>query len=297
MSENRRVGESGRANESGCAGVSKCGGAVEQRGRKPDSRGGGDGDAPYTVGRLASMAGVSARTLRHYEDMGLLRPRRSASNYRTYGERDAKRLAQILAMRACGLSIATIRHVLEDPDANLHVSLVAHLRALRAQGRSVEEAIRRTQRAIAVIEGMEGMDEKSAFDELKARILREFEATYGKEARELYGGEAVDAANERTAGLTQDEWDARELLGEAIKVQLRLAMASGDVCGDAARELARMHERWIRMHWGEGAYSRQAHLGLARTYLADPRFVAYYGDAAGEGATEFLVRALEANLV
>lgn len=289
MSEGGRAGGSGRANEG------KYGGAARRRGQKLGSPSGGEDDR-YTVGQLANMAGVSARTLRHYEDMGLLRPRRSASNYRTYNGRDARRLAQILAMRACGLSVATIRHVLEDPDANLHVSLVAHLRALRAQGRSVEKAIKRTERAIAMIEGMEDMDGKSAFDELKARTLREFEATYSGEARELYGNEAVDAANERTAALAQDEWDARELLEKAIKVQLRLAMASGDVCGDAARELIRMHERWIRMHWGEGAYSRQAHLGLAQTYLADPRFVAYYDDAAGEGATEFLVRALETNL-
>ena len=295
-SEGRRVGESGSASEGRCAGVGKRGGAVEQPGQKPGSRGGGDGDTRYTVGQLASMAGVSARTLRYYEDMGLLRPRRTASNYRTYDGRDARRLAQILAMWACGLSVATIRHVLEDPDANLHVSLVAHLRTLRAQGRSVDEAIRRTERAIAMIEGMEGMDERSAFDELKTRTLQEFEATYGKEARELYGEEAIDAANERLRALTQDEWDAKGLLEEAIKVQLRLAMASGDVRGDASRELVRMHERWIRMHWGEGSYSRQAHLGLAQTYLADPRFVAYYDGAAGEGATEFLVRALEANL-
>ena len=208
-SEGRRVGESGSASEGRCAGVGKRGGAVEQPGQKPGSRGGGDGDTRYTVGQLASMAGVSARTLRYYEDMGLLRPRRTASNYRTYDGRDARRLAQILAMWACGLSVATIRHVLEDPDANLHVSLVAHLRTLRAQGRSVDEAIRRTERAIAMIEGMEGMDERSAFDELKTRTLQEFEATYGKEARELYGEEAIDAANERLRALTQDEWDAK----------------------------------------------------------------------------------------
>lgn len=290
MSENGRVGESGRVDED------KRVGAAEQRGEELGPRGEGDGDARYTVGQLASMAGVSTRALRYYEEMGLLRPRRTTSNYRTYNGRDARRLAQILAMRACGLSVATIRHVLEDPNANLHASLVAHLRSLRAQGRSVDEAIRRTERAIAMIEGMEGMDERSAFDELKARTLREFEASYGKEARELYGEEAIAAANERLGALTQDEWDAKGLLEESIKVQLRLAMASGDVRGDASRELVRMHERWIRMHWGEGSYSRQAHLGLAQTYLADPRFVAYYDGAAGEGATEFLVWALEANL-
>jgi hypothetical protein len=95
--------------------------------------------------------------------------------------------------------------------------------------------------------------------------------------------------------MTHDEWDAKELLEESIKVQLRLAMAEGNPSGEAAAELAHMHARWIRLHWGE-SYNREAHLGLAHGYLADNRFRAYYDGACGEGATDFLVQALEANL-
>ena len=73
-------------------------------------------------------------------------------------------------------------------------------------------------------------------------------------------------------------------------------MATGDPAGEPARELARMHARWIALHWGAGRYSREAHRGLARMYLADDRFRAYYDTAAGEGATEFLVAALESYL-
>lgn len=247
----------------------------------------------YTIGQLAELSGVSARALRHYEDVGLLRPERTGSNYRVYRERDAKRLAQVLAMRACGLSLSSIRRLFEGSDADVHASLVAHLRFLREQGRSLEEAISRTKRAIAALERMEGMDGQTAFDELKKKELREFEESYGQETRRLYGDDAIDASNERMMGLSRDEWDAKELLEDSIKVQLRLAMASDDPAGVEAQELARMHERWIRIHWGDSAYSRQAHLGLARMYLADPRFRAYYDSAAGEGATEFLVSALE----
>lgn len=247
----------------------------------------------YTVGQLAKLAGVSARTLRHYEAVGLISPARTESNYRIYCEGDAKRLAQILAMRACGLPLPTIRRLLEDPSVDVRASLVAHLRSLRKQEKSLEEAVVRTERAIAAIERMEGMDEKTAFDELKQKGLEDFERTYGQEARRLYGNDVIDAANERMMALTRDEWDAKELLEDSIKVQLRLAMASGDAAGAEARELARMHERWIRIHWGDAAYSRQAHRGLAHAYLEDPRFRAYYDGTAGEGATEFLVKALE----
>ena len=54
---------------------------------------------------------------------------------------------------------------------------------------------------------------------------------------------AADETNERIMSLTRDEWDAKDLLEESIKVQLRMALASGDPTGEAASELARMHER------------------------------------------------------
>ena len=86
------------------------------------------------------------------------------------------------------------------------------------------------------------------------------------------------------------------MLEESIKVQLRLALESGDPASEASAELARMHARWIRMHWGDATYSREAHLGLAQGYLADERFVDYYDSSCGEGATAFLVKTLRANL-
>ena len=246
----------------------------------------------FTIGQLASISGVSTRTLRHYEDMGLLRPIREINGYRTYSQQDAKRLAQILAMRACNLPLITIRRMLNDPRENVHTALVTHLNSLQEQENSLHGAIERTRAALAAIERLDEMTAKNAFESLKEHELKDFEDTYGKEARELYGNDAIDAANERIMELTRDEWDAKELLEESIKVQLRLAMASGDPKGPEASELARMHERWIRIYWGE-SYSTAAHRGLAQGYLADTRFRAYYDTAAGDGATEFLVKALE----
>ncbi len=65
-----------------------------------------DHSATRTVKEMAALAGVSARTLRYYEDIGLLRPERTAAGYRVYRERDARQLAQVLAMKACGLPSA-----------------------------------------------------------------------------------------------------------------------------------------------------------------------------------------------
>lgn len=245
-----------------------------------------------SIGELADRSGVSTRTLRHYESVGLLMPARSDNGYRTYSPADAKRLAQIQAMKLCGLPLATIRMLLADPKSNLHDALSDHLKNLYIQGKTLNDLIAHTTAAIEAIERIEKMDTMDAFEKMKAQGLQDFEDTYGTEARSLYGDDAIDAANERMMSLTQSEWDAKELLEESIKAQLRLAMEKGDAAGDEAKELARMHERWITIHWGQG-YSKDAYLALVRGYLADKRFVKYYDSAAGDGATEFLVRAVE----
>ena len=247
---------------------------------------------PKTIGQLAEQSGTSARTLRYYEDLGILAPQRGPNGYRLYGPCDERRLAQVMAMRACGLPLGTIARLLQDPDASVHAALLDHLRTLRAQGKSLEAALQRTQAAIDALERIDTMKTEDAFEELKRQGLEGFEREYGQEARARYGSDAIEEANARMMALTRDEWDAKELLEESIKVQLRLAMATGDAGSPESQELVRMHERWIGIHWGEG-YAEDAYLGLVRGYLDDPRFVSYYDGAAGEGATAFLVQAVE----
>ncbi|MCR5844982.1 MAG: TipAS antibiotic-recognition domain-containing protein [bacterium] len=128
------------------------------------------------------------------------------------------------------------------------------------------------------------------------RAVSANEREYGAEARERYGDEAVDAANERLLAMDEREWKGLGELELAIIEQLKAAMATGDAAGVAACELASMHAKWISMQWGEGAYNEQAHRGLAQGYLKDPRFVAYYDERAGEGATRFLTNAILANI-
>ena len=122
------------------------------------------------------------------------------------------------------------------------------------------------------------------------------EQCFGSEARARYGNEVVDAANERLLDMGDEEWETKEKLEAAIIDQLKKAMLTGDTSSPEAVKLARMHADWIRMQWAEGAYSPQAHVCLARGYLADNRFVEYYDSRAGKGATEFLVEAIEAAL-
>lgn len=66
------------------------------------------------IGELAQRLGVNAKTIRYYEELGLLQaPERNASGYRLYGAADEERMRFILGAKAFGLSLADIREILE----------------------------------------------------------------------------------------------------------------------------------------------------------------------------------------
>lgn len=250
----------------------------------------------YTAKQLAELSGTSVRTLHYYEEVGLLHPERRPNGYRSYGPADVERLGQVLAMRACRMPLAEVRQLLEGSDANAVKLLARHLEELRAQERQVKEAVARTRAAMELLEGVSGMSTKESFEALKQRQLEEFERSHGDEARERYGADVIDQTNERLMGLSRAEWDEKDRLEKRITELLAEAKAGGDPRGPKARELCLLHQRWIKIHWGEESYSAEAHRGLAKIYLADRRFTDYYDGAAGAGATEFLVDVLEANL-
>lgn len=250
----------------------------------------------YSVKQVSDMSGVSVRTLHHFEDAGLIKPGRRANGYRAYVAADLDRLQQILLYRACGVKLDDIKTILNDTSFDPEKALLGHRKALEAQRDEIERLIDTVERTMRSLKGGPKMTDKDKFEGLKRKAIDENEDAYGAEARQKWGDTAIDAANEKLLAMDESEWYDKEALEAAIINQLGAAMATGEKTGEEARALASMHARWIKMHWPDGAYSREAHLGLAHGYLADGRFRNYYDSRAGQGATEFLVAALEVNL-
>jgi DNA-binding transcriptional MerR regulator len=99
-----------------------------------------------TPAEAALRLGVSAKTLRIYERQGLLAPVRNAAGWRLYGARDVARAAEIISLRALGLSIAQVRHVLDGDPENLELALAAHQAALEGQIRHLLGAVQTVSR-------------------------------------------------------------------------------------------------------------------------------------------------------
>src|SRR5688572_26933671 len=81
-----------------------------------------------TVGRVAELAGVSVRTLHHYDQIGLVQPSaRTVAGYRAYSAADVQRLREVLAYRRLGFGLREIADLVDDPATDA----VAHLHRLR----------------------------------------------------------------------------------------------------------------------------------------------------------------------
>lgn len=250
----------------------------------------------YTTKELANLAGVSARTLRYYDQIGLLVPARAQNGYRVYNAADVRRLQYILLLRSCGVSLESIVEALDTANFNLASMLQQHLTFLCRQRDELEKTIATAKAVVAGLEAFENMDDKERFEQIKKQSVANFEEEFGQEARARYGDEAIDGANERMLEMSKTAWDAKEELEQRIKDNLVVAMATKDPTSPESKLVAGMHAQWIKVHWGEDGYSPEAHVALAEGYMADPRFVEYYDGACGVGATEFLRDIIKANI-
>ena len=241
----------------------------------------------YTIHDLAKLAGVSTRTLRWYHQIGLLRPCRTAENgYRLYSGAEVNRLQHILFYRALGVELAQIGRMLDDPAFDRMAALRGHLAALRDERARIDALITTVARTIESEERNEMMMDEQKFECFKRDAVRQNEETYGPEAREKYGDDAVDASNRRLLSLSPAEYAEWQRLDEEIRARLAEAVREKQrPDGPVGAEIAELHRRWLSYTWTR--YSPQAHASLAEMYIADERFRSYY-DAEVPGCAQFL---------
>lgn len=241
----------------------------------------------YTVKQLADLAGISARALRYYHQIGLLRPGRiNEVGYRFYGPAEVDRLQQILFYRELGLSLDEIASLLDDPDFDRRTALQSHLAALRQQRERLDSLILTVEKTIQHETGGTDMTDEEKFEGFKKQIIQENEEQYGAEIRSKYGDSEIDRANARVLSLTREEYNAWNTLGAEILSELEQAVRShSDPNGETGKHLVDLHRQWLSYSWEQ--YSPDAHKGLAQMYVCDERFTAYY-DRNVPGCAAFL---------
>lgn len=240
----------------------------------------------YTVQKLSRLAGVSPRTIRYYDEIGLLKPARiNSSGYRIYGPREVDQLQQILFFRELGVSLDCIKDILTDPDFDEIAALKEHHRRLLVKRDQLDLLIANVEKTLAAKEGRIVMADKEKFEGFKRQLVEENEKKYGKEARSRYGDEAVDASNAKVLNMTREQYQEVAQLEQELKDTLAKAFKTGDPAGELAQKAADLHRQWLCYFWD--SYSKEAHAGLAEMYVDDERFTAYY-DEKQPGTAAFL---------
>ena len=203
----------------------------------------------YSIKKLSEIAGVSTRTLRYYDEIGLLKPARvSSSGYRIYGKKQVDILQQILFYKELGISLDEIKEIIQNPN-------------------------------------FEKIGDPSSKEGFKKTVIDENEKKYGKEIRSKYGDETIDKSNEKFMKMSEEEYNEADALAKEIIEQLIAAKKIGDPSSKEAQALAELHKKWLSIYWDK--YSKEAHAGVAQMYVCDERFKEYY-DKHGEGLAEFL---------
>ena len=248
----------------------------------------------YGIREVSELAGVSARTLRYYDEIGLLKPSRiGESGYRFYGEKELDLLQQILFYRERGFDLKQIQKVLYQKDFDILSALEDHLLELEKQRALMEDLIVTVKQTIASKKGEITMSAQEKFEVFKKNLIKENEEVYGAEIREKYGDTSVDESNRKLLHMSEEDWAHFKKLESKILERLQTGVQEGILPhSEAAKEIVLLHREWLCMTWPKGQYSPQAHKGLAAMYVADERFRQYY-DKEVKGCAELLKESID----
>jgi MerR family transcriptional regulator, thiopeptide resistance regulator len=237
----------------------------------------------WSIAEVARMSGVTSRTLRHYDEIGLLPPGRVAGNgYRHYGEDDLLRLQQILVLRELGLGLAEIASVL-DHQADQIAALRAHHKRLLAERDRLATLAGTVERTIAELEERKVVTDMPKISKPE-NLFEGFDpAQYEAEARERWPSQWEQSRQFVAASTPQDlERVQRETTAQMIRMAELMATGSPP---DSPAVLAEVdaHYQGVCWFWTPTA---AAYKGLGQMYVDDPRFKSAY-DQIAVGLAEY----------
>lgn len=244
------------------------------------------------VGDVARLAGVTVRTLHHYDELGLLQPSRHAeSGYRLYTDEDLERLQQILFYRELGLGLDQIGEVMNAPDFDRREALLEQRRLLAQQIVRLEATLQLVDKTLASLNGGFHMTKEEMFE-----VFGGFDPSqYETEVQERWGDtDAYKESTRRAQQYTKADWQRfakeSEEIGSAIAQLMDEGVQPTDERAMNAVERHRLQvDQWFY------PCSRQFHAQLGKMYIADERFRATYENIR-PGMAQYVHDAIQANL-
>ncbi len=228
-----------------------------------------------TVKQLSKLAGVTPRTLHHYDAIGLLKPSRVGGNgYRYYDEEAVLRLQQILFYRELDMPLDEIKKVMGRRDFDVLLALQSHRDALSSKVSRLNRLIKTVDHTILHLKGETDM----SVDELFKGFTDEEQQKYEQEAMQRYDPKTVQASAKKWKAYSAAEKEKIGAEGKAVYAALLASMPKGAASAEAQAAVARWR-RHIEYFWTP---NDEQVLGLADGYNEDARFRANFDKVSPE---------------
>ncbi|EOM75250.1 MerR family transcriptional regulator [Rhodococcus rhodnii] len=227
----------------------------------------------WTIADVARMSGVTSRTLRHYDEIGLLTPARVGSNgYRYYEEEELLRLQQILVLRELRLGLSEIADVLAKHTDEVE-ALRAHHRRLVDERDRLATLVTTVARTIAELENRKDGSDMTNLDEPE-NLFEGFDTTrYDADARQKWPQEWEDSKRFSDSLAPEDhERMQRETSAQMFRMA-ELMEADTPVDDPAVQAEIDVHYRGICKFWTPTA---AAYKHLGETLASDAQWKATY---------------------
>ena len=240
-----------------------------------------------TVGEVATLAGVSVRTLHHYDELGLVVPTaRSDAGYRLYDRADLERLQEVLALRALGVPLPEVKALLDDPTHDRIQVLRDQAKRLRDERDRLADLLDAVEDAIAAHDRGEPQQESTMFD-------GHDHEQYAKEAEERWGDtDAYRQSQQRVRALGPDaEEQIKAWWQEHFEQFAALQRDEVPLDDDRVRAAVADHRALLNRFYDCDAAMQK---GLADMYVADARFAANY-DRHADGLAQYVRDAVHAH--
>ncbi len=223
----------------------------------------------FTVNQLAKLAGITNRTLHHYDTIGLLEPTQIGENgYRYYDDKAMLKLQQILLYKELGMPLMQIKQILSEPGFNMIAALMDHKNHLGKAIERLNHMLTTVDDTILHIQGEKRMSPERLFE----RFNEEQQARYEEEAMQKYDPETVKASNARWRSYSMDKKDQILAEGNQIYLDIVKAMPLGADSAEVQACIVRWHQN-MQYFWSP---DDEQLISLAEGYLADPRFKANF---------------------
>ncbi len=244
----------------------------------------------YKVKEVAELAGISVRTLHHYDNIGLLKPTHIGVNgYRLYSEEDLARLQQILFFKELAFSLQDIKGILDNPNFDRRKALYTQKQLLVEKKHRLERIIQSVEQTIQSIEGGTVMTKKEMFEPFDMKKIEEHQKKYEQEVKEKYGGtKAYEESMQKTASYKEDDWKRIQEKSENLYKRMIQAMHKGPEDAEVQQIVGEM-----RQHITDNFYECTPEMfrGLGDLYVNDPRFTKNI-DKYQPGLAAFLRKAM-----